>query len=210
MHVRIIIGSSVVSSDPSYSDLQPCDHEEADSRIVLHVYDAIKSGSRNILVRTVDTDVIVILVDLFSNFDPACNIWVAFGTGKFFRYYHVNKVWQALGSERAEAMPFFHSLTGCDTTSQFRGKGKKSAWDAWSSYQEATAAFRSVIEQPFQLLTRESIHFKILEWYTSVLYDRSTTSHSVNELRQELFAKKSKSIENIPPTQVCSLTIIDS
>ena len=54
-------------------------HEEADSRIELHVYDAMKSGARDIPVRTVDTDVVVILVGLFSNLQDA-NIWIAFGT----------------------------------------------------------------------------------------------------------------------------------
>ena len=45
--------------------LQDCDHEEADTRIALHLYDAINRGARNVLVRTVDTDVIVILIGLF-------------------------------------------------------------------------------------------------------------------------------------------------
>ena len=27
---------------------------------------------------------------------------------------------------------FFHTLTGCDTTSAFAGRGKKTAWDIWN------------------------------------------------------------------------------
>ncbi len=40
-------------------------HEEADTRLALHLFDVINHGARNILVRTVDTDVIVILIGLF-------------------------------------------------------------------------------------------------------------------------------------------------
>ncbi len=41
------------------------DHEEADTRIVLHVSDALQSGARKIVIRSVDTDVIVILIGQF-------------------------------------------------------------------------------------------------------------------------------------------------
>lgn len=38
-----------------------CDHEEADTRIAIHIKDSLEKGARAILVRTVDTDVIVII-----------------------------------------------------------------------------------------------------------------------------------------------------
>jgi len=37
-------------------------HEEADTRIVVHVSHALEGGAESVLVRTVDTDVVVILV----------------------------------------------------------------------------------------------------------------------------------------------------
>ena len=43
------------------------DHEEADTRIMLHVYDSLASGSRKIMMCTVDTDVVVILIGEFHN-----------------------------------------------------------------------------------------------------------------------------------------------
>ena len=47
-----------------------------------------------------------------------------------------------------------------------------------------------------------SVLFAILESFTCVLYDKTTTLTYVNEVRQELFSKKSKMMEHIPPTQV--------
>ena len=67
-----------------------CDHEEADTRMCIHIQDSLQKGARNILVRTVDTNVIVILAGLFFQLQsmyPELDIWVAFGTGKFFRFF---------------------------------------------------------------------------------------------------------------------------
>ena len=38
------------------------------------------------------------------------------------------------------ALPVFHYLTGCDTTSSFGGKGKKTGWEAWNAYPVVTEA----------------------------------------------------------------------
>ena len=43
-------------------NITPCNHEEADSRIMVHVSDAVMQGFHKILVRTVDTDVVVLAV----------------------------------------------------------------------------------------------------------------------------------------------------
>ena len=47
-------------ADPDLSGLAPCSHEEADTRLFLHVSDAVQKGYRKTCVRTVDTDVVVI------------------------------------------------------------------------------------------------------------------------------------------------------
>ena len=186
----------------SNQGLQPCDHEETDTRIALHLYDAVNQGATNILVRTVDTDVIVILVGLFFNIQSPVNTWVGFGTGKKFRYYSINSICQALGEDKSRAILFFHAFSGCDTTSQFHGKAKKSVWEAWKSFPPATTAFVQIFQEPFQQLTLQSRLFEVLEHFTCVIYDRTTELSSVSDLRQDLFSKRSKLMENIPPTQV--------
>ena len=42
-----------------------CNHEEADTRIVVHIAHALEQGEKTIYVRTVDTDVVVILAGAF-------------------------------------------------------------------------------------------------------------------------------------------------
>ena len=44
------------------SALALCSHEEADTRMFLHAKDAAEKGNRRIMLRTVDTDVVVLAV----------------------------------------------------------------------------------------------------------------------------------------------------
>jgi len=41
------------------SAISPCDHEEADTRLFLHALHCAQSGYRKVLIRSVDTDVVV-------------------------------------------------------------------------------------------------------------------------------------------------------
>ena len=58
--------------------IEPCTHEEADTRIMLHVADAAEHGFKKIMVRTVDPDVVVILISHIQDI-LAQEVWIAFG-----------------------------------------------------------------------------------------------------------------------------------
>ena len=47
------------------STLAPCSHEEADSRIFVHVKNMAQQAYTKVMIRTVDTDVVVIAVAKF-------------------------------------------------------------------------------------------------------------------------------------------------
>ena len=61
--------NGVVSSrdDQNIDRLQPCSHEEADTRMLLHVKDAMNYGFKSVMIRTVDTDVVVLAVTHFQD-----------------------------------------------------------------------------------------------------------------------------------------------
>ena len=120
-----------------------CNHEEADTRIIVHVRHSLEGGAESVLVRTVDTDVVVILVgklhDLLA-YNRRAKIWVAFGMGRHYSLIDINTICLTLGESRA--LPVFHAFTGCDCTSQFCGIGKTTAWRAWQlSSRQVTPAF---------------------------------------------------------------------
>ena len=64
--------------------IAPCSHEEADSRMMLHVVHAAQQGHHQMLVRTVDTDVVVLAVMVAETLLANDEIWIAFGAGKNF------------------------------------------------------------------------------------------------------------------------------
>ena len=77
--------------------LAQCTHEEAHSRMLLHVEDAMKEGYTNVSIRTVDTDAIVLAVTAAERLGID-QLWVAFGTGKSFRFLAAHEMAQALGA----------------------------------------------------------------------------------------------------------------
>jgi hypothetical protein len=91
-----------------------CRHEEADTRILLHVVHAVNSDISRIMVRTVDMDVVGLCIANVQllNLDE---LWVAFGTGKNLRYIPTHSVAQSLGPDKCAAIHFFHAVTGCYT-----------------------------------------------------------------------------------------------
>ena len=161
-------------------------------------------GAKVLSVRTVDTDVVVLLVGHFSSFGP-CDIWVEFGMGKNFRRLHINDIVQNLGDRPSRALLVFHAYTGCDTTSSFTGIGKKTAWKAWKSLPEVTNAFLFIRENPFKPIEVSNPHFSTLERFTVVMYDKTSSHDSVNNARRELFTKSNRSLDHIPPSQVIIL-----
>ena len=115
-------------------------------------------------------------------------LWVAFGTGKRYRFLAAHRIGAALGKEASRALPMFHPLTGCDTVSTFVGHGKKTSWAAWKAFPQLTDALLSLACPPsyvsFECLS-------IIERFVILMYDRTTTCTDINESRRKLA---------IPPT----------
>ena len=127
--VNITSDESVVSCK-GFTDIQRCDHEEAGTRIAVHVQHALNKGCSEVFVRTVDTDVLIIMIGTFHDLItlyPSTAIWICLGMGKYVQYISVNATCEFRGPETSRALPMFHSFTRCDTTSRFFGKGKNSA-----------------------------------------------------------------------------------
>ena len=85
---------TIVSIQNDMSDveyLQPCSHEEADTRILLHVAHCARQGLRKLVIRTVDTDVVVLAIGHF----PALRLdelWVRFGVGTHVRQIAIHEI----------------------------------------------------------------------------------------------------------------------
>ena len=124
-------------------------------------------------------------------------IWVAFGTGKRFKYIAIHELHHSLGPRKAITLPFFHAFTGCDTVSYFHSKGKKTCWKIWNLLDEATTSFEALLKNP---MTFEA-HMPTIERFVVLLYDRASADMDVNAARRILFAQKGREIDKIPPTR---------
>ena len=189
-------GNVLCMPEKDVKGLEPCSQEEADSRIMLHVLDAAQDGNHKLLIRTADTDVVVIAVSQVQDL-PITELWVAFGVGKHFQYIPVHKIATQLGPPKARSLGVFHAITGCDSVSFFLGIGKKKAWDIWTVFPAVTDVFLLLAAKPDEI-PEDCI--AILERFVVLLYDKTSEYFSVNEARLELFSRHSRALENIPPT----------
>ena len=62
-------GIDVIANSDSKieTDVYPCNHEEADTRLILHAFHCTRHGNRRILIRSVNTDVVVLWIATFHD-----------------------------------------------------------------------------------------------------------------------------------------------
>ena len=78
------------STDGQNTDgLQTCSHEEADTRMLK---DTTNSGFKTVMIRPVDTDVVMLVVAHFQGLHNVEQLWIAFGTGNDFRYISIPEI----------------------------------------------------------------------------------------------------------------------
>ena len=101
-------------------------HEEADTRIFVHVRCAAMNGSKSVIVKAIDTDVVVIAGATFTHITEL-------GLEKMWNCTHVRMIpVHEIISEKTSGRRLFHAFTGWDVVPAFRDKAKKSAWQAWT------------------------------------------------------------------------------
>ena len=179
-------GVDVLSPSPLETEgLTACNHEEADTRMFIHVKHASARGLKKVLIRTVDTDVVILAIAYARKLELQ-ELWIAFGVGNHFRYLPITKITTSLTQQQCEALPFFHAVTRCDTVSYFAGKGKKTAFQAWKSNPEVTEIFR-VLPSPQDTVSEEQC--RVLERFVVVMYSRTCPHQTVNEARSSICAR---------------------
>lgn len=101
---------------------------------------------------------------------------------------------------------FMHWQLVCDTTSAFRGKGKKSAWQAWQAYEEVTETFTF---HPFQHLHSDSGHFQSIERLTVILYDKTSPLNPLMKQEKSSFAARAEAWTGCHPRRMHSYSMFD-
>ena len=79
---------------------------------------------------------------------------------------------------------------------------ERSAWQTWNVYKEVSDTFTKLSNYP---LTVEESDLKTLGKFTILMYDRSSKADSVDDTRLDMFARKQRTYESIPPTRASLL-----
>ena len=159
-------------------------HEEADTRIVLH---CVHSVSDFFVIAARDTDIIVILC-AHQHLFPNKSVYVTMGNKQ---YLNAGALATKLGPDICNSLLVFHSLTGCDTVSFLYGIGKP-------------IAIKTLLENPgllqgissLQQLSDEAL--ANMELFVCKLYGNKSL-HTTDGLRETMLLSSSKP-ELMPPT----------
>lgn len=111
-------------------------------------------------------------------------LWFHTGIKDRVRYIPANKVLRNLGTQVCKALPVFHALTGCDSTSALSGIGKKKAWKVLTK----STVFQESLESVGQSFSVDDQMAKKAEAFICTLYtvpDR--TPSTSNEDRYLMF-----------------------
>ena len=65
--MKLYWGNLELGADESEYPLRPCNHEEFDTRVMLHAAYAVSHGYKRILILANDTDIIVLGISFFSD-----------------------------------------------------------------------------------------------------------------------------------------------
>ena len=148
------------------------------------------------IVQSPDTYVFILCTSLFQ--DIGCEeLWFRTGVRDRLRYIPVHDVFRTLGEKLCKALPGFHAVTGCDSTTSLSGIGKKKAWDALTRCQ--------VHQENLSLLGEQSelsqeVATRCTTFICSLYASSKKTPTSVDELRYLMFCQRKQKSELLPPT----------
>jgi hypothetical protein len=184
----------VWSSSGRHIDALKATQEEADTRLILHAEDACRNGYERVLLHCRDTDVLVLTLG-FRDRLPR-QIWMYTGaTGKrpYIPVHEISLPDEVVKNMIAflKNMIAFHAMTGCDTVSQFAGKGKKTAWKVFTKEPETLSKLGSMELTPTVRSGAEK--------FACRLYIKDCDS--INEARQHIFVQGKKSLDALPSTK---------
>ena len=165
--------------------LSPCQQEEADTRMMLHLYHAAGQGHSKAFLRTA--------INIFHQLRRSA-LWIGYGIVKTCKYIQIHHI------SHCEVLPFFHAFTGCDLVSSMLGIGKKTARNAWNAYPKVTNTFVAIIQDPISIIL-DSLHMRHLERWTVLMHSKNCDAELLNDAMKVMFTHSLKSLDFIPPTQ---------
>ena len=186
-------------------------HEEADTQIPLHVLNCIKdSAYRHIVVESLDTDVLILLMDLVAcgHLGTLTSLEFHTGKGKKFRKIDVVERVNSIGVRRSRGLIGLHNFTGTDWGGRFVRVSKK----RWTLEYLKLDPDDPIIDAfkrlgPDTLTASKLVHGKLpepvqpLERFVCLVYKLNRGPYLLPQARWELFKTRNLESEMLPPTR---------
>ena len=171
---------------------------EADTLVFLHVKNITKRRHRKIVIRTVDTNVLVLALSVYEKLKKDMEeLQVEFGARKNREFFPVHEMTGNSGESKAHGLPFFHVFTRFHQALFLSHVNKGAAWYLWSLLDDVAHIFETLRQQP--TLTQVQDVISTIERYTVLLQSCISNCLITNECRRELFCQ-GRSMDNIPAT----------
>ena len=165
--------------------------EEADARIIPHIYYNILNEYKQIVVISNDADVFALILHYMCLFfyKGLNELWLKFGTGSYTRILPMHIMHSSIGHEMCSVILRLHVLTGCNVTSKIGTKyGALNAKPI--DYLKTFGQIKNLCHEKAE--KAESYLVKFLR--------RSSACTTMNELCIESYLDKSLFLIELPPT----------
>ena len=156
--------------------------EETDTRVVLYLHHAAALGYKNAVVRTPDTDILVIL--LYHAHAIKLTVYLDTGSRKHRQLLNLSELAESLEEDYCATLLGFYVFSGEDCTSAFKEKGKVGPLKKLEKNPRFQKAFRQLGDD----WTVKTEVLKQLEQFTCLMYGQSRES-SVDVVRAKLLRK---------------------
>ena len=173
-------------------------HEEADTLIPLHVLDAVKQTPEDqapaIHVYSPDTDVFILLIDLYARHHISAKINFVTGKGAKERRINIEERYFAIGPQKSLGLLALHHFSGADWSGKLFGVSKKK-WLNIYLQDECSHDIVHCLEMFGNTAADTSFEVKCLEQLVCLVYGQQGLS-TVGTARWALFSKKGYEAEN--------------
>ena len=135
LRVAVAWGCQCRATHQNVNHLQS-DHEEADTKTLLHALDTTANGATELYIYSPDTNALVL--PLRRYLELWVKTWFVAGMGDNHCVIGLGPIASALGSVKSAEVPEFHAFSEADITGSFSGKGKLSCWKTFMDAEEDT------------------------------------------------------------------------
>ena len=164
-----------------------CHHEEADTRMFYHSSNI--QGGNNVVLRTNDTDCLIIGLSTMDKLAEDVNVWIEAGVQSTNSQWFISLIqfYITLGKTFCQSLPSYHAFTGYDYTASFSRRGKVNALKILGKNMKFEQLFYDIGLLP----TNTAPMIVLLNEWSCSMYGRKKFTN-VDDARLEIFLQKYK------------------